>query len=98
MLDNNEMNEHINDILSREFKGDFASLTHDEVRQKIYNMFYQMFLIDVESMKIIVNDDFAGSHVSLAITGTLLRDADNLKDADITETYMEIEDIEEDEE
>lgn len=75
------------EVLNKEWSKTFPTLTSQEVQKIIRLAFYQLFLIDVDSIKIISNIDAGGHYVKMEIEGEAYLDG-----ADIE---MHEEDIEE---
>lgn len=81
------MNEQPNwrDVLNKEWSKDFPTLPINEVQKIIGLAFYQLFLIEVDSIKIISDIGNGGHFVKFEIEGEAFRDSDNITNDEYTE-------------
>lgn len=93
----NWKDEHKKDILSREWKYDFASLSNKELTFLLTNLFYQYFLIDVHSISIQSMQDRSGNDVEIIINGEAFRDVAGIDGSELTNIHSKIEEEEVDE-
>lgn len=84
-----EFNEeaHYMDILSREWINDFSSLSNKEINNILITIFYQLFMIELDSIEITSTIDELGNHVTFRLEGEAFRDSDTIINVgdDITE-------------
>lgn len=70
MQPNEESNyDHIKEVLSKEFQGDFNTMTNEEIRNSIINFFYQAFLIDLDDVQVACRTTDSGTYVSFTLQG-----------------------------
>lgn len=77
-----ENNNNWRDVLNKEWSKDFPTLSTQEVQKIIRLAFYQLFLIEVHSIKIISDIDTQGHYVKFEIEGESYLDGANV---DLTE-------------
>lgn len=92
-------NEHIKDILSREFKGDYSTMSNGEFVDKLKNALYQLFLIEVDDIAVSTRYNMDGSYINISIQGELFRDidAENKTLDEYLDGYNILEELDEDE-
>jgi hypothetical protein len=73
------------EILNKEWSKDFPTLTNEEIQKIIIMAFYQLFLIEVDNIKIISDIGSGGHYVKFEIEGEAYRDGANLEEHDIEE-------------
>lgn len=74
-MNDKEQEQHWRDILNKEWSKDFPTLPLNEVQKLIGLAFYQLFLIEVDSIKIISDINNGGHFVRFEIEGESFRDA-----------------------
>lgn len=82
-------NNHFNDILTREWKNDFASLTNAELTLLLQNVFYQLFLIEINSVEISSKQNEFGNFVKFEISGEAFRDPEKLEEFEKEDLYSQ---------
>jgi hypothetical protein len=77
------MSEHEKDnwreILNKEWSKDFPTLSTKEVQKMIILAFYQLFLIDVDNIKITSDIGAGGQYVKFEIEGEAYMDSANVE-------------------
>ena len=80
------MSEHEKDnwreILNKEWSRDFPTLSNQEIQKMIILAFYQLFLIDVDNIKITSDIGVGGQYVKFEIEGEAYMDPANGVDTD----------------
>lgn len=61
--------DHMKEIMSKLWNKDITSLTQSEIQMLIGNMFFQLFLIDVDSIEYTIKTDEFGCRVEFNIKG-----------------------------
>lgn len=64
--------------LNKEWCKDFATMTNKEITDVLGLMFYQIFLIELDSIKITSDLDSNGNYVKFEIAGEAYRDSDGM--------------------
>jgi hypothetical protein len=81
-----DKNSNWRETLNREWMHDFPSLTTEQVNKLLQNIFYQIFLIELDEIdyRVITNEN--GMRVRFDIEGTAYKDGSTiLEDEDIDE-------------
>jgi hypothetical protein len=73
------------EILNREWSKDFPTLSVNEIQKIIELAFYQLFLIEVDSIKIISDINSDGHYVKFEIEGEAFRDSANITSSELME-------------
>lgn len=81
--DKNWIKEHMEDIDSKNWNYDFASLSNSEISFILKNIFYQLFLIHVDKIEINSSLDYNGYKVNLSISGEAYRDPSSIENYEI---------------
>lgn len=78
MHDNKEQNSNENwkDIIDT---SDFTSLSQDEINLKLQNIFWQMFLIQVDKVSVLATTDEYGQYVTITVQGESYRSGEDLQ-------------------
>jgi hypothetical protein len=84
-----ENKEHWRDILNKEWSQDFSTLPIKDVQKLIGLAFYQLFLIEINSIKVISDINNHGHYVKFEIEGESFRDSANLPHAEYVEEEEE---------
>jgi hypothetical protein len=77
-MENNE--QHWREILNKEWSKDFPTLTAQEIQKMIRMAFYQLFLIEVDHIKIISDIGSGGHYVKFEIEGEAFLDGANIEE------------------
>lgn len=72
-----EMNNNWRESLNKEWSKDFPTLTTEEVQKMLRLAFYQLFLIELNSMKITSEIDSYGMQVKFVLEGEAFKDGAN---------------------
>jgi hypothetical protein len=82
-MDNND-NPYL-DFMNKKWSHDLLSLSNEEIRMHIQNLFYQMFLIDITNFNMKINFNEDSCHVTFNISGEALHDSNNPTDLEYDE-------------
>lgn len=80
-----EQQEHWRDILNKEWSKDFSTLKNKEIQEMIIMAFYQLFLIEVDSIKVISEISSNGQFVKFEIEGEAFRDSVGMEEHELNE-------------
>ena len=80
-----ELNNNWRESLNKEWSKSFPTLSSTEVQKMISLAMYQLFLIEVHSIKIMSDIDSNGHYVKFEIEGEAFRDAAEEYTEEITE-------------
>lgn len=83
-----EQENNWRETLNKEWSKDFPTLSTQEIQKILRLAFYQLFLIDIDSIKIISDIDTQGHYVKFEIEGEAYMDGANID----TSIYEEKED------
>lgn len=72
--------ENWREILNKEWSKDFPTLTNEEIQKVIIMAFYQLFLIEVDNIRITSDIGSGGHYVKFEIEGEAYRDGANLEE------------------
>jgi hypothetical protein len=84
-MNEKEKENHWREILNKEWSKDFPTLSNKEIQKMILLAFYQLFLIEVDSIKIISDINSGGHFVRFEIEGEAYMDSVNLQQQDLEE-------------
>jgi hypothetical protein len=73
------------DNLNKEWCKDISSMTNKEITDVIGLLFYQVFLIEVDRIKLISDLTSGGNFVKFEIEGEAYRDSDNISNNELEE-------------
>lgn len=73
-----EDNQHWREILNKEWSKDISTLKMEEIQKIIGLAFYQLFLVEVDRIKIISDIDSNGHYIKFEIEGEAFKDSINL--------------------
>lgn len=81
--------QHWRESLNKEWSKDFPTLSLNEVQKIIGLAFYQLFLIEVDSIKVISDINSGGHYVRFEIEGEAYRDGANLPHSELIQNEEE---------
>jgi hypothetical protein len=74
----NEQENNWRETLNKEWSKDFPTLSTQEVQKILRLAFYQLFLIEIDSIKIVSDIDRNGHYVKFEIEGEAYMDGANI--------------------
>lgn len=72
------MNNNWRESLNKEWSKDFPTMTTEEVQKMLRLAFYQLFLIELNSIKVSSEIDSYGMNVKFVLEGEAFRDGANM--------------------